>query len=176
MREITRTYENTARTASGGDELIVELNKKLIEITENYVITKVTVNVEYQLPGPEVVPLTRNIPRLPEKDRIEHSDMQSWLITALGLMKLVSDPVVPSPYWSEFLMAFDYAHRHSRLKPIPDGQIVATVERINEVLQVYAVPFRVGEYYDDNGGMEVPTFSGYWIKGFEDFCKRKEED
>lgn len=45
-----QTYTNRALTASGSDELIVELMKSLIAITDQNVIRRVSIRVEYQKP------------------------------------------------------------------------------------------------------------------------------
>lgn len=45
-----QTYTNRTLTASGSDELIVELMKSLIGITDQNVIRRVSVRVEYQKP------------------------------------------------------------------------------------------------------------------------------
>lgn len=49
-KTLYRTYTNRALTASGSDELIVELMKSLIGITDQNVIRRVSVRVEYQKP------------------------------------------------------------------------------------------------------------------------------
>lgn len=45
-----QTYTNRTLTASGSDELIVELMKSLIAITDQNVIRRVSIRVEYQKP------------------------------------------------------------------------------------------------------------------------------
>lgn len=49
-KTLYRTYTNRALTASGSDELIVELMKSLIAITDQNVIRRVSIRVEYQKP------------------------------------------------------------------------------------------------------------------------------
>lgn len=49
-KTMNRTYTNRSLTASGSDELIVELIKSLIGITDQNVIRRVSVRVEYQKP------------------------------------------------------------------------------------------------------------------------------
>lgn len=49
-RVMCRTYTNREFTASGSDELIVELMKSLIAITDQNVIRRVNSRVEYQKP------------------------------------------------------------------------------------------------------------------------------